>query len=89
MLIYIGDMYSLLCFHYFIVSCFKPSIGISNHSLTDNKYIHKDLHNSNMRHQCPEMEIELVDVAMCKEPHTNEDAPAGSSLRLSSQEGRP
>ena len=24
MLLYIGDMYSLLCFHYFIVSCFRP-----------------------------------------------------------------
>ena len=24
MLLYIGDMYSLLCFHYIIVSCFRP-----------------------------------------------------------------
>ena len=30
-----------------------------------------------MRQQCPELEIEMVDVAMCEEPHTNEDAPAG------------
>ena len=27
----------------------------------------------------------MLDVAMCEEPHTNEDAPAGSSLRVSSQ----
>ena len=30
-----------------------------------------------MRQQCPELEIEMVDVAMCEEPHTNEDAPTG------------
>ena len=30
-----------------------------------------------MRQQCPELEIEMVDVAMCEEPHTNEDAPVG------------
>ena len=30
-----------------------------------------------MRQQCPEIEIEMVDVAMCEEPHTNEDAPTG------------
>ena len=30
-----------------------------------------------MRQQCPELEIEMVDVAMCEEPHTNEDDPTG------------
>ena len=30
-----------------------------------------------MKEQCPELEIEMVDVAMCEEPHTNEDAPTG------------
>ena len=30
-----------------------------------------------MRQQCPELEIEMVDVAMCEEPHTNEVAPKG------------
>ena len=29
-----------------------------------------------MRQQCPELEIETVDLAMCEELHTNEDAPA-------------
>ena len=42
-----------------------------------NKYVHEALHNTNMRQQCPELEIEMVDVAMCEEPHTNEDAPTG------------
>ena len=30
-----------------------------------------------MRQQCPELEIKIVDVAMCEEPHTNEDDPTG------------
>ena len=42
-----------------------------------NKYIRETLNNSNMRQQCPELQIEMVDVAMCEEPHTNEDAPTG------------
>ena len=40
-----------------------------------NKYVHEAFDNSNMRQECPELEIEMVDVAMCEEPHTNEDAP--------------
>ena len=40
-----------------------------------NKNVHEGLHNSNMRQQCPKLEIEMLDVAMCEEPHTNEDAP--------------
>ena len=38
-----------------------------------------------MRQQCPELEIEMVDVAMCEEPHTNEDAPVGEE----GEEGAP
>ena len=50
-----------------------------------NKYVHEGPHNSNMRQQCPELEIEMVDVAMCEEPHTNEDAPTGEE----GEEGAP
>ena len=38
-----------------------------------------------MRQQYPELEIEMVDVAMCQEPHTNEDAPTGEE----GEEGAP
>ena len=39
-----------------------------------------------MRQQCPEQnQIEMVDVAMCEEPHTNEDAPTGEE----GEEGAP
>ena len=38
-----------------------------------------------MRQQCPELEIEMVDAAMCEEPHTNEDAPSGEE----GEEGAP
>ena len=38
-----------------------------------------------MKQQFPELEIEMVDVAMCEEPHTDEEAPMGSSLKRSSQ----
>ena len=38
-----------------------------------------------MRQQCPELEIEMVDVAMCEEPHNNEDAPVGEE----GEEGAP
>ena len=50
-----------------------------------NKYAHEIFHNSNTRQQCPELEIGRVDVEMCEEPHIDEDAPVGSSLRRSSQ----
>ena len=50
-----------------------------------NKYVHKALHNSNMIKQCPKLEIEMVDMAMCEEPHANEDAPAGEE----GEEGAP
>ena len=35
--------------------------------------------------QCPKVEIETVDVEMCEESRTNEDATMGISLRWSSQ----
>ena len=38
-----------------------------------------------MRQQCHELEIEMVDVPMYKEPHTNEDAPTGEE----GEEGAP
>ena len=38
-----------------------------------------------MAQQCPEKEIGMVDVEMCEETRTDEDAPVGSSLRRSSQ----
>ena len=40
---------------------------------------------SNTKQQCPEMEIETMDVKMCEEPCIDEDAPVGSSLRRSSR----
>ena len=42
-----------------------------------NKYVHETFHNSNTRQQCPD--LDTVDVEMCKEPHTHEDAPMVSS----------
>ena len=63
----------------------QASIGISNHRPYKNKYVHEALHNSNMRQQCPKLEIEMVDVAMCEEPHTNEGAPTGEE----GEEGAP
>ena len=38
-----------------------------------------------MRQQCPELEIEMVDVPMCEEPHTNENAFVGEE----GEEGAP
>ena len=82
MLLYIGDMFSLLCFHYFIISCFRPR------SVFPITVLQKQIcsfHNSNTRQQCPKLEIGTVDVEMSEGPHTNEDDPLSSSLRRSSQ----
>ena len=84
MLWYIRDMYSLLCFHYFILRAlglhqfFQPQPN-------QNKYIQEALDDSNTRQQCPEMEKEIVDVEMCEDPRIDKDTPLGSSLRWSSQ----
>ena len=48
------------------------------------QYTNEVFHKSNSRQQCPELKIETMDVEMCEEPRTDEDAPVGSSLRWSS-----
>ena len=63
----------------FITLLFHAS-GLDRHFQSrpyKSKYVHEALHNSNMRQQCPDLEIEMVDVSMCEKPHTNEDALAG------------
>ena len=50
------------------------------------KYVHEAFHNSNTRHQCPKLEVGTVDVEMCEEPHSNEDASVGSSLKRSTRD---
>ena len=65
-------MFSLLYF-----SMVQASISITNHSPTKKITYRKALDDSNMRQQCPEVE-------MWDKPATEEDAPVVNSLRRSS-----
>ena len=71
-----GDMYSLL----FFITLFLHATSLHQYYQSQpyqNNYIQEALDDSNIRQQCPE--VEMWD----KHP-TEEDAPVGSSLRLSS-----
>ena len=72
---------------YVFITLFLCALGIHQFFQSQpnqNKYIQETLDDSNTKQQGPEMEKETVDVEMCEEPRTDEDAPMGSSLRQSS-----
>ena len=71
-----GDLYSLLCFHYFISRWYRAP-SILPITTPPKNYIQEALDDSNTRQQCPEAE-------MWNKPPIEEDVLVGSSLRRSS-----